>query len=96
MSPITSSSAARMVRVAAPLRTAAIRQFSAAAPAAESSAPAVTLHSTKKLAITSGVAFVAGVDVTYAYFTLGQKLLVTSIEATFFFYISRKDSAANK
>ncbi|KAG0378113.1 hypothetical protein BGX24_004703 [Mortierella sp. AD032] len=73
MSPITSSAAVRMVRVAAPLRTAAIRQFSAAAPAVESSVPAVALHSTRKLAIVSGVAFVAGIDVTYAYFTLGQK-----------------------
>ncbi|KAF9152165.1 hypothetical protein BG015_005683 [Linnemannia schmuckeri] len=76
MSAITSS-AARMVRVAAPLRTAAARQFSATAAAAESSAPAVAVamaqHSTKKLAIVSSVAFVAGVDVTYAYFTLGQK-----------------------
>lgn len=75
MSAITSS-AARMVRAAAPLRTAAVRQFSASA-VAETSAPAIAVamsqHSTKKLAIVSSVAFVAGVDVTYAYFTLGQK-----------------------
>ncbi|KAG0278287.1 hypothetical protein BGZ95_004320 [Linnemannia exigua] len=77
MSPITSSAVVRMVRVATPLRTTAIRQFSAAAPAVESSAPAVALHSTKKLAITSGVAFIAGIDVTYAYFTLGQKKELT-------------------
>ncbi|KAF9152163.1 hypothetical protein BG015_005681 [Linnemannia schmuckeri] len=70
MSAITSS-AVRMVRAAAPLRTAAVRQYSAAA--GESSAAPAALHSTKKLAIASGVAFVAGVDVTYAYFTLGQK-----------------------
>ncbi|KAF9134089.1 hypothetical protein BGW39_008162 [Mortierella sp. 14UC] len=73
MSPITSTAAVRMVRAAAPLRTIAIRQFSAATPAVESSAPAVALYTSKKLAIASGVAFVAGVDVTYAYFTLTQK-----------------------
>ncbi|KAF9542885.1 hypothetical protein EC957_001476 [Mortierella hygrophila] len=70
------SSAGRMARTTAPLRVAAVRQFSASA-AAESSAPAIAVavaqHSTKKLAIVSSVAFVAGVDVTYAYFTLGQK-----------------------
>ncbi|KAF9131746.1 hypothetical protein BGX30_012981 [Mortierella sp. GBA39] len=59
-----------MVRATAPLRTVAVRHYSAAA-AEFSAAPA--LHSTKKLAIASGVAFVAGVDVTYAYFTIGQK-----------------------
>ncbi|KAF9542882.1 hypothetical protein EC957_001473 [Mortierella hygrophila] len=74
MSAITSS-AARMVRATAPLRTVAARHYSAAAT--ESSA-APTLHSTKKLAIASGVAFVAGVDVTYAYFTLGQKKEATA------------------
>ncbi|KAG0285421.1 hypothetical protein BGZ96_010321 [Linnemannia gamsii] len=64
------SSATRMVRASAtPLRTVATRQYSAAA--IESSAP--VLHSTKKLAIASTVAFIAGVDVTYAYLTLGQK-----------------------
>ncbi|KAF9905702.1 hypothetical protein EC991_001376 [Linnemannia zychae] len=72
MSPITTSAAVRMARTAAPLRTIATRHFSAAAPVAEASAPAVALHSTKKLAIASSVAFVAGVDVTYTYFTLGQ------------------------
>ncbi|KAF8947415.1 hypothetical protein BGZ47_009271 [Haplosporangium gracile] len=75
MSVITST-AARMVRVAAPLRTTAVRQFSAAAtaePSASAVAVAMTQHSTKKLAIVSSVAFAAGVDVTYAYFTLGQK-----------------------
>lgn len=70
------SSAIQMARVATPLRSAAIRQFSATATA-EFSAPAVAAavaqHSTKKMAIVSSVAFVAGVDVTYAYFTLGQK-----------------------
>ncbi|KAF9925918.1 hypothetical protein FBU30_004382 [Linnemannia zychae] len=64
------SSAVRMVHAAAPLRTTAIRHYSAAA--SEFTAPAA-LHSTKKLAIASGVAFVVGVDVTYAYFTFGQK-----------------------
>ncbi|KAF9134090.1 hypothetical protein BGW39_008163 [Mortierella sp. 14UC] len=73
MTPITSSAAVRMVRAAAPRRTIAVRHFSAAAPVVESSTPAVALHSTKKLAIASGVAFVAGVDITYAYFTFGQK-----------------------
>ncbi|KAF9340895.1 hypothetical protein BGZ91_011962 [Linnemannia elongata] len=76
MSAITST-AARMIRAAAPLRSAAVRQFSASAAAAESTAPviavAVAQHSTKKLAIISSIAFVAGVDVTYAYFTLGQE-----------------------
>ncbi|KAG0313858.1 hypothetical protein BGZ97_009839 [Linnemannia gamsii] len=72
------SCATRMARVAAPLRSAAIRQFSAAAAAtAESSAPAVTAtftqHSTKKIVIASSIAFVAGVDITYAYFAHGQK-----------------------
>jgi hypothetical protein len=57
------SSAARMARASAtPLRAVAARHYSATAT--ESSAPA--LHSTKKLAIASGVAFVAGIDVTYA------------------------------
>ncbi|KAF9107440.1 hypothetical protein BGX29_006307 [Mortierella sp. GBA35] len=71
MSAITSS-AVRMVRAATPLRTAAIRQYSAAA--VEASVPAaVGQHSTKKLAIASGAAFVVGVDVTYAYFTFGQR-----------------------
>ena len=69
-----SSSAVRMVRAAAPLRTAAVRHYSAASThAAESSVEAVAQHSTKKLAIASSVAFVAGVDVTYAYFAFGQK-----------------------
>ncbi|KAF9100205.1 hypothetical protein BGX23_004033 [Mortierella sp. AD031] len=64
MSAITSS-AVRMVR-------AATRQYSAAA--VEASVPAaVGQHSTKKLAIASGAAFVVGVDVTYAYFTFGQR-----------------------
>ncbi|KAF9107441.1 hypothetical protein BGX29_006308 [Mortierella sp. GBA35] len=73
MSAITSS-AARMVRVAAPLRAAAARQYSAAAGESSSSASAAAgLHSTKKLAIASGAAFVVGVDVTYAYFAYCQK-----------------------
>ncbi|KAG9071988.1 hypothetical protein KI688_006207 [Linnemannia hyalina] len=71
------SSAARMAHTTAPLRAAAVRQFSASAAAAESSAPAIAVavaqHSTKKLTIVSSLAFIAGVDVTYAYFTLGQK-----------------------
>ncbi|KAG0271317.1 hypothetical protein BGZ95_000879, partial [Linnemannia exigua] len=71
MSPITSSGV-RMVRAAGLLRAAAVRQYSAAAGESSTSAPAA-LHSTKKLAIASGVAFAVGVDVTYAYFTLGQK-----------------------
>ncbi|KAF8942309.1 hypothetical protein BGZ47_006599 [Haplosporangium gracile] len=81
MSPIATS-AARMVRASAtPLRAAAVRQYSAAA--GESSAAPTALHSTKKLAIVSGVAFVAGVDVTYAYFTLGQKTTNTpDVEST--------------
>ncbi|KAG0044614.1 hypothetical protein BGZ89_005982, partial [Linnemannia elongata] len=71
MSPIATS-AARMVRASAtPLCVAATRQYSAAA--GESSVAPAALHSTKKLAILSGVAFVTGVDLTYAYFTLGQK-----------------------
>ncbi|KAF9925919.1 hypothetical protein FBU30_004383 [Linnemannia zychae] len=69
MSAITSS-AVRMVRAAAPLRTATVRSYSSAA--SESATPA-GLHSTKKLAIASGVSFVVGIDVTYAYFTFGQK-----------------------
>ncbi|KAG0282080.1 hypothetical protein BGZ96_000848 [Linnemannia gamsii] len=71
MSPIATS-AARMVRASAtPVRAAAaIRQYSAAAG---ESTTATGLHSTKKLAIASGVAFAVGVDVTYAYFTLSQK-----------------------
>ncbi|KAK5827295.1 hypothetical protein F5H01DRAFT_361740 [Linnemannia elongata] len=76
MSPIATS-AARMVRASAtPLRVAATRQYSAAA--GESSATPAALHSTKKLAILSGVAFVTGVDLTYAYFTLGQKKEATA------------------
>lgn len=71
MSPIATS-AVRIVRASAtPLRAAAIRQYSAAA--GESSSAPAALHSTKKLAIASGVAFAVGVDVTYAYFTLSQK-----------------------
>ncbi|KAF9905705.1 hypothetical protein EC991_001379 [Linnemannia zychae] len=76
MSPIISSSAVRMVRAAAPLRTVAIRQYSVAT--GESSAAPAALHSTKKLAIASGVAFVVGIDVTYAYFTFGQKKETTA------------------
>ncbi|KAG9071989.1 hypothetical protein KI688_006208 [Linnemannia hyalina] len=78
MSAITSSTA-RMVRATAPLRTAAVRHYSAAtteSTVAAAAAPA--LHSTKKLAIASGVAFVAGVDVTYAYFIIGQKKEATA------------------
>ncbi|KAF9134088.1 hypothetical protein BGW39_008161 [Mortierella sp. 14UC] len=77
MSPITSSAAVRMVRAAAPLRTTAVRRYSTAVNGESSAAPAA-LHSTKKLAITSGIAFVAGVDVTYAYFTLVQKTQTTA------------------
>ncbi|KAF9542884.1 hypothetical protein EC957_001475 [Mortierella hygrophila] len=76
MSAITSS-AARMVRATAPLRTVAVRHYSAASTES-SAAAAPTLHSTKNLAIASGVAFVAGVDVTYAYFTLGRKKEATA------------------
>ncbi|KAK5827297.1 hypothetical protein F5H01DRAFT_331156 [Linnemannia elongata] len=68
---VITSSAARMVRAAAPLCTVAVCHYSTAAT--ESSSVARALHSTKKLAIASGVSFVAGVDITYAYLTLGQK-----------------------
>lgn len=71
MSPIATS-AARMVRASvAPVRAAAaVRQYSAASGEPTT---ATGLHSTKKLAVASGAAFVIGVDVTYAYFTITQK-----------------------
>ncbi|KAF9925916.1 hypothetical protein FBU30_004380 [Linnemannia zychae] len=75
MSAITSS-AIRVARIAsnASLRTAVSRQYSSAI-ATEISAPAAPAaqHSTKKVAIASGAAFIAGVDATYAYFTLQKK-----------------------
>ncbi|KAG0378112.1 hypothetical protein BGX24_004702 [Mortierella sp. AD032] len=76
MSPIASS-AARMVRAAAPLRVAAVRQYSAAAGGSFASAPA-GFHSTKKLVILSGVGFAVGIDVTCAYFYLSQKKETTA------------------
>ncbi|KAF9992774.1 hypothetical protein BGZ80_008411, partial [Entomortierella chlamydospora] len=64
------ASSARMIRV--PLQAAARRQYSAASSASNASAQGPTQvvgHSNQRLAIASIVSAIAGVDVTYAYFT---------------------------
>ncbi|KAF9344830.1 hypothetical protein BGX26_003848 [Mortierella sp. AD094] len=67
MAPVIVTSA-RMIR--APIQAAARRQYSASAssPSAPGSTKVVG-HSNQKLAIASVVSAIAGVDVTYAYFT---------------------------
>ncbi|KAF9991392.1 hypothetical protein BGZ79_004580, partial [Entomortierella chlamydospora] len=70
------ASSARMIRT--PLQAAVRRQYSAAASSASASSASnasaqgstqVVGHSNQRLAIVSVVSAIAGVDVTYAYFT---------------------------
>ncbi|KAF9916376.1 hypothetical protein BX616_003927 [Lobosporangium transversale] len=65
MSSIMVASSLRSVR--APLQALVRRQYSSAA------GTATIGHSTKKLAIASGVSAAVGADVTYAYFTFFKK-----------------------
>ncbi|KAG0222757.1 hypothetical protein B0O80DRAFT_500096 [Mortierella sp. GBAus27b] len=70
------NTAARSVR--APLQAIARRQYSstvanAAAGSTSTSAAASVGHSNQRLAVAAGVSFVAGVDVTYAYYNFFQK-----------------------
>ncbi|KAF9346123.1 hypothetical protein BGX26_002392 [Mortierella sp. AD094] len=68
------ASSARMIR--APLQAAVRRQYSAAASSASSTSTIATQvigHSNQRLAIASAVSAIAGVDVTYAYFTYFKK-----------------------
>ncbi|KAF8983832.1 hypothetical protein BGZ46_009400 [Entomortierella lignicola] len=62
-------SSVRMIRI--PLQAAARRQYSASTSAASKAAGSTQVigHSNQRLAIVSVVSAIAGVDVTYAYFT---------------------------
>ncbi|KAG0308422.1 hypothetical protein BGZ98_008042 [Dissophora globulifera] len=61
------TAAASIRSVRGPLQAVARRHYSSAIPTPQITA--ASGHSTQKLAIASGAAFVAGVDVTYAYFS---------------------------
>lgn len=70
------SSSARAIR--APLQAAARRQYSATASSSTTNGSTqVTGHSNQKLAIVSTVSAIAGVDVTYVYFTYFKSKLMT-------------------
>ncbi|KAF9207819.1 hypothetical protein BGZ49_010484 [Haplosporangium sp. Z 27] len=73
------TSSVRMIR--APLQAAARRQYSASTSAASKAAGSTQLigHSNQRLAIVSAVSAVAGVDVTYAYFTYFKTMVKLSL-----------------
>ncbi|GJJ72723.1 hypothetical protein EMPS_05081 [Entomortierella parvispora] len=64
-----STLALRSIR--APIQAAARRQMSSVSSAASNTAAGQ--HSTRKLAIASTLSVVAGIDITYAYFTFVRK-----------------------
>ncbi|KAF9584691.1 hypothetical protein BGW38_005550 [Lunasporangiospora selenospora] len=55
--------------IRAPIQAAARRQYTSSASSSQGASAPVVGHSSKRVAVVAGVSAIAGVDVTYAYFT---------------------------